>query len=85
MAKRKKKTKKEFSKTWIAVIMTAFLVDLNLLIVLNRMENLAIALVGSGIMIFGGYMCKAYYGKRNEEENKMVYDLAKEIEEDEES
>ena len=83
MKKRKRKNKREYSKIWVAVILTASLIDLNILIILDRMENLGIAIVTEVFAIFGGYMLKAYLGKKNEESNKMVYDLAKELEEEE--
>lgn len=51
--------------------MTVSLIDLNILILLDRMESLGIAIVTEVFAVFGGYMLKAYLGKKNEEENKL--------------
>lgn len=72
LKKRKSKGKKEFSKVWISVILIISIIDINLLIFLDRMETLAVAIVTEVIGLFGGYMIKAYLGKRNEEANKLL-------------
>lgn len=65
--KRKKKTVKEFSKIWVTIILVVTLFDLNVLIILDRMETLAVTMVTEVAAVFGGYMIKAYLGKKNEE------------------
>lgn len=76
--RRKRKSKSEFSKRWVAVIMTASLIDLNILIFMDRMENLAIAIVTEIIAVSLGYFAKAYLGKRNEETNRIIEEYNKE-------
>ena len=83
--KRRRKNKTEYSKRWVAIIMIVTLLDINLCIILDRMESLAIALATEVVAVFGGYMVKAYLGKRNEEKNKLLDDVAMRINEEEES
>lgn len=52
--------------------MVVTLVDINLCILLDRMETLAIALATEIVAVFGGYMVKAFLGKKVEEENKLI-------------
>ena len=70
MKKRRKRTVREFSKIWVCILLTVLLVDFQILIFMNQ-ETLAIAVVTEIFGVFGGYMIKAYLGKRNEEENKL--------------
>ena len=75
----KRKTKKEYSKTWITTwqffvmfwCSVYFIVD----IIFNKAEHsveLCLCLVTSIAAIFIPYLAKSYFGKRNEEENKMI-------------
>ena len=70
MKKRKAKTVKEFSKIWVCILLTVMLIDFQILIFM-RLETLAVAVVTEIFGVFGGYMIKAYLGKRNEEANKL--------------
>ena len=70
MKKRRRRTVREFSKIWVCILLTVLLVDFQILIFMNQ-ETLAIAVVTEIFGVFGGYMIKAYLGKRNEEENKL--------------
>ena len=69
--RRRKKTVREFSKIWVCIILTVLLIDFQILIFMNQ-ETLAVAVVTEIFGVFGGYMIKAYLGKRNEEENKLI-------------
>lgn len=70
--KKKRKTKIEYSKKWVAIILIVTLIDINLCIILDRMETLAVALITEIVAVFGGYMVKAFLGKKAEEENKLI-------------
>jgi len=72
-------TKKEYSKRWMTVwqyfvmfwCSVFFVAD----IICNQAEHcveLCICLVTSIAAIFVPYLAKSYFGKRNEEENKMI-------------
>lgn len=72
-------TKKEYSKQWMTgwqyFVMfwcsVFFIAD----IICNKAEHcveLCICLVTSIAAIFVPYLAKSYFGKRNEEENKMI-------------
>lgn len=76
---KKMKTKKEYSKMWITTwqffvmfwCSIYFIID----IIFNKAEHsveLCICLVTSVAAIFVPYLAKSYFGKRNEEENKMI-------------
>ena len=69
--RRRQKTVREFSKIWVCIILTVLLIDFQILIFMNQ-ETLAVAVVTEIFGVFGGYMIKAYLGKRNEEENKLI-------------
>ena len=68
--RRRRRTVREFSKIWVCILLAVLLVDFQILIFMNQ-ETLAIAVVTEIFGVFGGYMIKAYLGKRNEEENKL--------------
>lgn len=73
MSKKKKNLKKEritFSKWAVIVIGIVALADLNICIYLDR-EAIAISLITEIVGVFLVYSIKAYYGKKNEEENKL--------------
>lgn len=63
-------TKLSFSKWAMIVIVFVAIVDLNICIFLGQ-EAIAISLITEIIGVFLTYCIKAYYGKRNEEENKL--------------
>ena len=75
-AKKKKKTVKEFSKCLVIFILSVTLIDLQICIFLGS-ENVAKTLIISIIAEFSVYAAKAFFGKKEEEDNKltqMLYD-----------
>lgn len=74
--KKKKRTKKEYSKRMTTLILIVALVDIQLTYVLAFLgkeiaETLAITLVTEVVAVFGTYSIKAYLGKRNEEKIRL--------------
>ena len=69
--RRRRRTVREFSKIWVCILLAVLLIDFQILIFMNQ-ETLAVAVVTEIFGVFGGYMIKAYLGKRNEEENKLI-------------
>ena len=74
--KKKKRTKKEYSKRMTTLILIVALVDIQLTYVLAFLgkeiaETLAITLVTEVVAVFGTYSIKAYLGKRNEEKTRL--------------
>lgn len=74
--KKKKRTKKEYSKRMTTLILIVALVDIQLTYVLAFLgkeiaETLAITLVTEVVAVFGTYSIKAYLGKRNEERIRL--------------
>lgn len=75
MAK-KKKTKKEFSKTITKWLLIVAVVDVQLTYVLafigrDNVETLAITLVTEIIAVMASYCTKAYFGKKAEEKTRL--------------
>lgn len=71
MKKRRKRTSRlTFSKWAVIIIGAVALIDLNICIFLGQ-EAIAISLITEIIGVFLTYSIKAYYGKKNEEENKL--------------
>lgn len=68
--KKVKLTKMTFSKWAVMVIIIVAIIDLNICIFLNR-EAIAISLITEIIGVFMTYAIKAYYGKKNAEENRL--------------
>ena len=74
--KKKKRTKKEYSKRMTTLILIVALVDIQLTYILAFLgkeiaETLAITLVTEVVAVFGTYSIKAYLGKRNEEKTRL--------------
>ena len=67
-------TKLSFSKWAMIILVFVAIVDLNICIFLGQ-EAIAISLITEIIGVFLTYCIKAYYGKRNEEENKLRREL----------
>lgn len=63
-------TKMTFSKWAVMIIIIVAIIDLNICIFLNR-EAIAISLITEIIGVFMTYAIKAYYGKKNQEENRL--------------
>lgn len=77
--KRKRITKKEFSKRMTAIILAVALIDLQLTYVLaflgrDTVETLAITLVTEIIAVVITYSLKAYFGKKAEEKTRLEED-----------
>ena len=68
--KKKRISKMTFSKWAVIIIGAVALIDLNICIFLGQ-EAIAISLITEIIGVFLTYSIKAYYGKKNEEENKL--------------
>lgn len=74
----KRKLKRmEYSKRMTTVILTVALIDIQLTYVLAFMgreiaETLSITLVTEVVAVFGGYLIKAFFGKKEEEKNKLI-------------
>lgn len=79
-------TKKErltYSKRIVSIILTIALIDLQVCIFFNR-ETIAVALITEIIGVLLVYSVKAYFGKKQEEANKILekqIDAEKEFEE----
>lgn len=73
---RKKLSKVQFSKKCIVIIMIIVAIDVNLCIILDRMESLAVALATTLPVSFLAYCGRAYFGKKEEEANKLTKYLA---------
>lgn len=76
MKAKKTQSIQEFSKFWVSVILTVLLIDFQFLIFMHN-DTLAAIVVTDVFGVFGGYMVKAYLGKRNEEKNNLDLELEK--------
>lgn len=76
--KKKKLTKKEYSKKATTIILAFAIIDVQLSYILAFIgmaeiaETLSVAMVTEIIGVFGGYLIKAYLGKKNEEKNRIL-------------
>ena len=74
--KKRKLSKMQFSKVCIIVLIIYTAIMIAICVFMNRMENLAEVMAGSLGLEFLGYVGRAFFGKKEEESNKLTKYLA---------